>query len=83
MKTLLLTFAILTQFMVKSGKLTGKTEQVILTAEDNKEKYYFEIELKDSIYKYISQDEKDTSIIYLYKNEWYELEGKNNFRFIK
>ena len=70
-------------FIVKSGKLTGKTEQIILSAQDDKEKYYFEIELKDSIYQYISKDKKDTSTIYFHKNEWYELEGKNNFRFVK
>jgi hypothetical protein len=59
--------------MCKSGILFGKHEQIVLSNDNQKEIVYFEIELKENVYQYISQDKQDTVTLVIENNKLYEL----------
>lgn len=66
---------ILFEIFCKPGVIQGESTCYILSSTQNTPRY-FELNLKDGVYKYVSKDLKDTSIIVIEKGEFYEV-GKN------
>ena len=82
MKTILL--ITLFEMMCKPGFLIGKKEKVILSSTYKQEEIvYFEVDLKENLYQYISVDGKDTTTLVIENGNLYEVGDKNKIRIIK